>query len=64
MNPLNLKPERFVVAARQADGALQGFGQLAPLDGAPDGGPTRLELRTLIVDPEHRSGMQQGACAR
>lgn len=54
MNPLSLKAERFVVAARESDGALQGFGQLAPLGGAPEDGPQWLELRSLIVDPEHR----------
>lgn len=54
MNPLSLKPERFVVAAYEADGAVQGFGQLAPLGGAPQGGPPWLELRSLIVDPDHR----------
>lgn len=54
MNPLNLKAKRFMVAARESDGAIQGFGQLAPLGGAPDDGPQWLELRSLIVDPEHR----------
>lgn len=53
MNPLSLKAERFVVAARESDGVVQGFGQLAPL-GGPAGGARRLELRSLIVDPEHR----------
>ena len=52
MNPLSLKAERFVVA--EADGAVQGFGQLAPLAGGAEGGPMRRELRSLIVDPERR----------
>lgn len=55
MNPLSLKAERFVVAARESDGAVQGFGQLAPL-GGPASGSRWLELRSLIVDPEHRGG--------
>ena len=54
MNPLSLKAERFVVAARESDGSVQGFGQLAPLGGRPDAGPRWLELRSLIVDPDHR----------
>ena len=54
MNPLSLKAERFVVAARESDGSVQGFGQLAPLGGGPDAGPRWLELRSLIVDPDNR----------
>jgi N-acetylglutamate synthase-like GNAT family acetyltransferase len=54
MNPLSLKAEHFVVAARESDGSVQGFGQLAPLGGGPDAGPQWLELRSLIVDPDHR----------
>lgn len=51
MNPLGLKPERFVVAVDQNEMML-GFGQLQPY-GDPDRA-TFHELRTLIVDPAHR----------
>lgn len=54
MNPLGLKPERFVVAVDESgnDTAVLGFGQLQPHGNEQQ--PDFLELRTLIVDPAHR----------
>lgn len=54
MNPLSLVTERFLVA-EGADGEVVGFGQLAPLGGGGSDGPQRLELRSLVVQPDHRS---------
>ncbi|KAK9832488.1 hypothetical protein WJX81_001200 [Elliptochloris bilobata] len=52
MNPLRLAAERFVVATQQSNGGLLGFGQLEPKPSAQN--KQFLELRTMIVKPEHR----------
>ena len=52
LNPLGLKPERFVVAVNDSSGAMLGFGQLQPYGKLDQ--PIFLELRTLIVDPACR----------
>eukprot|EP01023_Acetabularia_acetabulum_P027465 TRINITY_DN26009_c0_g1_i6.p1 TRINITY_DN26009_c0_g1~~TRINITY_DN26009_c0_g1_i6.p1 ORF type:complete len:181 (-),score=15.41 TRINITY_DN26009_c0_g1_i6:758-1300(-) len=48
MNPLSLKPDRFVVAERDGSNELAGCVQLADLKN------NFKELRTLIVQPEYR----------
>ncbi len=53
MNPLGLDVTRFVIA-ESSGGEISGFGQLAPLDGSASSGSQRLELKSLIVEPEHR----------
>ncbi|KAK9787494.1 hypothetical protein WJX73_006222 [Symbiochloris irregularis] len=54
MNPLGLKPERFVIAEDEAGHkpSTLGFGQLQ--SHGDTGSDSFLELRTLIVDPAHR----------
>ena len=54
MNPLGLKPERFVIAVDDSGSGtdILGFGQLQPYGDASK--PTFLELRTIVVDPAHR----------
>lgn len=54
MNPLGLDVTRFVIA-ESSGGEISGFGQLAPLDGSASSGSQRLELKSLIVEPEHRN---------
>eukprot|EP00962_Isochrysis_galbana_P040198 scaffold14533_cov118-Isochrysis_galbana.AAC.2 len=48
MNPIGVKPERFVLAWDKPKGAVAGFGQIRPVgDGA-------CELASLIVEPAYR----------
>lgn len=48
MNPIGVRPERFVIAWDKPNGAVAGFGQIRPVgDGA-------CELASLIVEPRYR----------
>ena len=53
MNPLGLNAARFIVAEGGGNDLI-GFGQLAPLGGGDASGPQRLELKSLIIEPEYR----------
>jgi hypothetical protein len=48
MNPLSIDQRLIVVAACPSSGALIGLGQLVPL------GPGRSEIRSVVVEKEHR----------
>ncbi|KIZ01123.1 hypothetical protein MNEG_6837 [Monoraphidium neglectum] len=63
MNPLSIDQRLIVVAACPSSGALIGLGQLVPL------GPGRSEIRSVVVEKEHRgkgigAALVQHLCSR
>jgi hypothetical protein len=50
MNPLGIRPENFTVVQAADGSGMLGFGQLAPVSAQHN----TVELRSLVVLPEHR----------